>query len=244
MNRCILCNQCLSPLKLWVRTLLRRGILDTTLCDKVCQWFAIGQWFSPGTPVSSTNKTLFCCVLMPCCSTRRPERDIIVINYWLSNLLVLVNLIKISSLPWLIILSMICTFSLWSLHVIRYYLTLSTFPLKLKKVACLIQGVWYKMLYHHTVVIKEWCDAAWDVLCWNILSWSHIIGIWVRFCYINVMWLILDLTKKKHVVDSFNDLIHCSSLKKFPRLTLEKKWKRTQKWKIQRHSIGIWEKTQ
>ena len=24
------------------------------LCDKVCQWFAIGLWFSP---VSSTNKT-------------------------------------------------------------------------------------------------------------------------------------------------------------------------------------------
>jgi hypothetical protein len=28
-----------------------RGVLNTTLCDKVC------QWFSPGTPVSSTNKT-------------------------------------------------------------------------------------------------------------------------------------------------------------------------------------------
>ena len=32
-----LCNQCLSPLMLWIRTPLRRGILDTTLCDKVCQ---------------------------------------------------------------------------------------------------------------------------------------------------------------------------------------------------------------
>ena len=32
------------------------GVLDTTLCDKVCQWFATGQWFSLGTPVSSTNK--------------------------------------------------------------------------------------------------------------------------------------------------------------------------------------------
>ena len=30
---------------------------DTTLCDKVCQWLATGQWFSSGTPVSSTNKT-------------------------------------------------------------------------------------------------------------------------------------------------------------------------------------------
>jgi hypothetical protein len=31
-------------------------IYDTTLCDKVCQWLATGRWFSPGTPVSSTNK--------------------------------------------------------------------------------------------------------------------------------------------------------------------------------------------
>jgi len=29
----------------------------TTLCDKVCQWLATGWWFSPGSPVSSTNKT-------------------------------------------------------------------------------------------------------------------------------------------------------------------------------------------
>ena len=33
------------------------GVPDTTLCDKVCQWLAAGQWFSLGTPVSSTNKT-------------------------------------------------------------------------------------------------------------------------------------------------------------------------------------------
>jgi hypothetical protein len=31
-----------------------RGMLDTTLCDKVCQ---VGRWFSAGSPVSSTNKT-------------------------------------------------------------------------------------------------------------------------------------------------------------------------------------------
>ena len=42
---------------LWVRIPLRRGVLDTTLCDKVCQWLAPNRWFSPGTPVSSTNKT-------------------------------------------------------------------------------------------------------------------------------------------------------------------------------------------
>ena len=52
-----LCNQCLSPLTLWVRILLRRGVLDTTLCDKVCQWLTSGRWFSLGTPVSSTDKT-------------------------------------------------------------------------------------------------------------------------------------------------------------------------------------------
>jgi hypothetical protein len=34
-----------------------RGLLDTTLCDKLCQWLATGLWFSEGTPVSSTNKT-------------------------------------------------------------------------------------------------------------------------------------------------------------------------------------------
>jgi hypothetical protein len=34
-----------------------RGVLDTTICDQVCQWFATGRWYSPGTPVSSTNKT-------------------------------------------------------------------------------------------------------------------------------------------------------------------------------------------
>ena len=40
---------------LWVRISIRAR--HTTLCDKVCQWLATGQWFSPGPPVSSTNKT-------------------------------------------------------------------------------------------------------------------------------------------------------------------------------------------
>jgi hypothetical protein len=34
-----------------------RMVLDTTLCDKVYKWRATGQWFSPGTLVSSINKT-------------------------------------------------------------------------------------------------------------------------------------------------------------------------------------------
>jgi hypothetical protein len=33
---------CLSHLTLWVRIPLRRGVLDTTLCDKVWQWLATG----------------------------------------------------------------------------------------------------------------------------------------------------------------------------------------------------------
>ena len=50
-----LCNQCLSPLMLWVRISIRARC--TTLCDKVGQWLATGRWFSPDPPVSSTNKT-------------------------------------------------------------------------------------------------------------------------------------------------------------------------------------------
>jgi hypothetical protein len=50
-------NQCLSPLMLWVRILLRRGVLDTTICDKVCQWLVAGRWLSLVTLVSSNNKT-------------------------------------------------------------------------------------------------------------------------------------------------------------------------------------------
>jgi hypothetical protein len=34
-----------------------RDVLDTTLCDQVCLRLTTGQWFSHGTPVSSTNKT-------------------------------------------------------------------------------------------------------------------------------------------------------------------------------------------
>ena len=50
-----LCNQFLSRLMLWVRISIRARC--TTLCNKVCRWLTIGRWFSPGTLVSSTNKT-------------------------------------------------------------------------------------------------------------------------------------------------------------------------------------------
>jgi hypothetical protein len=51
-----ICNPWLSPLTLWVRIPLRWGVLDSTLCDKDCQWLAAGRCFSPGTPVSPANK--------------------------------------------------------------------------------------------------------------------------------------------------------------------------------------------
>jgi len=34
-----------------------RGVLDTTLYEKVCQWLTTGRWSSPGPPISFTNKT-------------------------------------------------------------------------------------------------------------------------------------------------------------------------------------------
>ena len=48
-----LCNQCPSPLMLWVRISIRARC--TALCDKVCQWLATDRLFSPSTLVSSTN---------------------------------------------------------------------------------------------------------------------------------------------------------------------------------------------
>ena len=51
-----LCNQYQSPLKMQVQIpLIARCI--RYISDKVCQWLMAGQWFSPGIPVSSTNKT-------------------------------------------------------------------------------------------------------------------------------------------------------------------------------------------
>ena len=37
-----ICNQWLSPLTLWVGIPVQRSVLDTTLCDKVCQWLHSG----------------------------------------------------------------------------------------------------------------------------------------------------------------------------------------------------------
>jgi hypothetical protein len=44
-------HSCESESRSW------QGVLDIALCDKVSQLLAAGRWFSPITPVSSTNKT-------------------------------------------------------------------------------------------------------------------------------------------------------------------------------------------
>jgi hypothetical protein len=31
--------------------------IQPALCDNICQGHVAGRWFSPGTPVSSTNRT-------------------------------------------------------------------------------------------------------------------------------------------------------------------------------------------
>jgi hypothetical protein len=56
-----LCDQCISPLTLWVWFPLRRGVLDTTVCDKVYQWFVqVGGFrrvfrFSPPIKLTGTE---------------------------------------------------------------------------------------------------------------------------------------------------------------------------------------------
>jgi len=51
------CNQCLQEIIYsFVHVTLRQLQRLTTLSD-VCQWLAAGRWFSPGPPISSTNKS-------------------------------------------------------------------------------------------------------------------------------------------------------------------------------------------
>ena len=47
----------ISAYTLWVWIALRRDVLDTALCVKVCQWLAVGLWFSPCNPVFSNNNS-------------------------------------------------------------------------------------------------------------------------------------------------------------------------------------------
>ena len=42
---------------IWFESRSWQGVLETTLCDKVCQRLMADWWFSPGTLISSTSKT-------------------------------------------------------------------------------------------------------------------------------------------------------------------------------------------
>jgi hypothetical protein len=55
-----------------------RGVLDTTLCDKVCQWFSLS------TPVSSTTKTNNC--FSPQIIEQRKRKKYDDICRWISKL--------------------------------------------------------------------------------------------------------------------------------------------------------------
>jgi hypothetical protein len=48
-------NQKVFLLHIWFESRSWRGVLDATLCHKVCRWLAAVWWFSSCTPVSSTN---------------------------------------------------------------------------------------------------------------------------------------------------------------------------------------------
>ena len=52
-----LCDQCLSPMMLWVRISIRPGWGVQHNVIKFVKWLATDRWFSPGPLVSFTNKT-------------------------------------------------------------------------------------------------------------------------------------------------------------------------------------------
>ena len=64
------------------------------------------------------------------------------------------------------VLLMVCKFSLWSLQAIICTFSFEIKESSLSDTRCCIT----------TLVIKEWCDVAQDLLCQTTLSWRHIIG--------------------------------------------------------------------
>jgi hypothetical protein len=53
-------NQCLTPLTLEFEPRSWRGVIDTTLCNTVCQWVAAGLWISPCTPLIKLTYLIYC----------------------------------------------------------------------------------------------------------------------------------------------------------------------------------------
>ena len=50
------CNQCLSPLTLWVWNPFRHGVLNTSFCDNVCRWLQ----FPPPIKLTATIWLKYC----------------------------------------------------------------------------------------------------------------------------------------------------------------------------------------
>jgi hypothetical protein len=57
LNICLVCPICANRFNVYRHFNMKhcswQGVLDTTLCDKICQCLATGRWFSLCTPVSS-----------------------------------------------------------------------------------------------------------------------------------------------------------------------------------------------
>ena len=53
----LLDSSVLFSLGKWIVENINGIINHISFTIKFCQWLTTGQWFSPGTPVSSTNKT-------------------------------------------------------------------------------------------------------------------------------------------------------------------------------------------
>ena len=69
-----LCNQCLSPLKLWVWSPFMARCTRYNIMWWFCEWLATGQWFSPCTLVSFTNKTDHHDILKYCWKRRKHHK--------------------------------------------------------------------------------------------------------------------------------------------------------------------------
>ena len=80
-----LCNQCLSPLMLWIRISIRERC--ATLCDKVCQWLATGRWLSPGLP--PPIKLKYC--WNGCLTQSKKQKQTLLISNVIFTFLVLLN---------------------------------------------------------------------------------------------------------------------------------------------------------
>jgi hypothetical protein len=92
------------------------SVLDTTICDKVCQWLETGWWFSHGALVSFINKidrhditelllkvvlnTInlnqaskyeFCCYLLFHCDIRNNNDSFSLTNFWEHWVLIIIS---------------------------------------------------------------------------------------------------------------------------------------------------------